>query len=107
VGVEPSPEPVLMALHAENYDQIWRGEKIHEFRKRFLKGTPVRWFVYLNAPVARLAAVIDLGPAVFDAPERIAEIAERTRKGNGTSVFDYVKDLEEGSRPWEWCMGWM
>lgn len=93
--VEPSPEPVLMALHAEYYDLIWRGEKIHEFRKRFLKGTPVRWFVYLNAPVSRLAAVIDLGPAVVDAPQRIAEIAERTRKGNGASVFDYVKDVEE------------
>lgn len=93
--VEPSPEPVLMALHAEYYDLIWRGEKIHEFRRRFLKGTPVRWFAYLNAPVSRLAAVIDLGPAVVDTPERIAEIAERTRKGNGTSVFDYVKDLEE------------
>jgi predicted transcriptional regulator len=93
--VGSAPEPILMALHAEYYDLIWNGEKIHEFRKRFLKGTPARWFVYLNAPVSRLAAVIDLAPAVVDVPERIAEIAERTRRGNGASVFDYVRGLEE------------
>ncbi|REF00525.1 hypothetical protein [Thermomonospora umbrina] len=94
-GVGPSPEPVLMALHGEYYELIWRREKVHEFRKRFLKGTPVRWFVYLNAPVSRLAAVIDLGPALVDVPEQIAEIAEQTRAGNGAGVLDYVRDLEE------------
>ena len=52
------------------------------------------WFVYLNAPVSRLAAVIDLGPAVADAPEQIAAIAERARAGNGPSVLEYVQDLK-------------
>ncbi|MBE3204677.1 hypothetical protein IHE48_27620 [Frankia sp. CH37] len=87
-------EPVLMALHAEYYELIWQGLKTHEFRRRFLEGRPVRWFVYLNAPVSRLAAVIDLGPAVVDAPERVAAIAERARVGNGASVLEYVRDLE-------------
>ena len=49
-------EPVLMALHAEYYDLIWQRLKAHEFRRRFLEGRAVRWFVYLNAPVSRLAA---------------------------------------------------
>src|ERR1019366_4247548 len=74
-------EPVLMALHAEYYELIWRGLKTHEFRRRFLEGRPARWFVYLNAPVSRLAAVIDLGPAVVGVLEQIAEIAERARAG--------------------------
>lgn len=87
-------EPVLMALHAEYYELIWQGLKTHEFRRRFLEGRPARWFVYLNAPVSRLAAVIDLGPAVVDAPGQIAAIAERARAGNGASVLDYVRDLE-------------
>ena len=87
-------EPVLMALHAEYYELIWRGLKTHEFRRRFLEGRPARWFVYLNAPVSRLAAVIDLGPAVVDAPEKIAAIAEQARAGNGASVLEYVKDLD-------------
>jgi predicted transcriptional regulator len=87
-------EPVLMALHAEYYELIWQGLKTHEFRRRFLEGRPARWFVYLNAPVSRLAAVIDLGPAVVDVPERIAAMAERTRAGNGASVLEYVQDLE-------------
>jgi hypothetical protein len=50
--------------------------------------------VYLNAPVSRLAAVIDLGPAVIDAPEQIAAVAERARAVNGVSVLEYVRDLE-------------
>jgi predicted transcriptional regulator len=87
-------EPVLMALNPVFYELIWQGRKTHEFRRRFLTGCPVRWFVYLNAPVSRLAAVIDLGPAIVDVPERIAAIAERARVGNGASVLEYVRDLE-------------
>ena len=83
-----------MALNPEFYELIWRGLKTHEFRRRFLEGSPVRWFVYLNAPVSRLAAVIDLGPAIVDVPERIAAIAETARVGNGASVLEYVRDLE-------------
>jgi predicted transcriptional regulator len=86
-------EPVLMALKPEFYDLIWAGLKTHEFRRRFVEDREIRWFVYLTAPVSRLAAVIDLGPAVVDAPERIAAIAEAARPGNGASVLEYVKDL--------------
>jgi predicted transcriptional regulator len=88
------PEPVLMALHAEYYDLIWQGLKTHEFRRRFMEGRAVRWFVYLNTPVSRLAAVIDLGPAVVGSPVEIAAIAEGMRPGNGASVLEYVRDLD-------------
>jgi hypothetical protein len=44
--------------------------------------------------VARLAAVIDLGPALVDVPERIAAVAEAARPGNGASVLEYVRDLD-------------
>ncbi|WP_433688028.1 hypothetical protein ACQP0I_04220 [Micromonospora carbonacea] len=88
-------EPVLMSLNPVYYDLIWAGEKRHEFRRRFLVGQSVRWYVYLTAPVARLSAVIDLGPAVVDVPQRIAEIAEQARVGNGASVWEYVRDLDQ------------
>ncbi|WP_326820988.1 hypothetical protein [Streptosporangium sp. NBC_01756] len=88
-------EPIVMSLYAEYYDLIWQGLKRHEFRRRFLSGTPTTWFVYLNAPVSRLCAVIDLGPAIVDTPEKVAAIAERTRVGNGASVLEYVQDLEQ------------
>jgi predicted transcriptional regulator len=87
-------EPVLMALKPEFYELIWRGLKRHEFRRRFVEGRRVRWFVYLNAPVSRLAAVIDLRPAIVDSPVRVAAIAEAARPGNGTSVLEYVRDLD-------------
>jgi predicted transcriptional regulator len=89
-----SAEPVLMALKAEYYWLMWQGGKTYEFRRRFMEARPVRWFVYLNAPVSRLAAVIDLGPAVAGAPEQIARIAEAARPGNGASVLEYVRDLD-------------
>jgi predicted transcriptional regulator len=93
-GTSTEPEPVLMALHAEYYDLIWQGLKTHEFRRRFIEGRTVRWFVYLNAPVSRLAAVIDLGPAEVGSPDAVAAIAERMRPGNGASVLEYVRDLD-------------
>ena len=61
VGPLGDAEPVLMALNREYYELIWQGLKTHEFRRRFIEGKAARWFVYLNAPVARLSAVIDLG----------------------------------------------
>ncbi|GAB3173043.1 hypothetical protein GCM10027059_43350 [Myceligenerans halotolerans] len=88
--VPAEPVPVVMCLDAEWYDLMWRGEKTHEFRRRFLTEKPVRWFVYLTAPESQLCAVIDLDPAIEDTPEQIAQIAERTRPGNGATVEPYL-----------------
>jgi predicted transcriptional regulator len=89
-------ERVLMSLNPEYYELIWQRLKRHEFRRRYLAGRPTTWFVYLTAPVSTLAAVIDLDEAVVASPTRIAEIAEQARVGNGESVFEYLKDLENG-----------
>lgn len=89
-------ERVLMSLNPEYYDLIWHGLKRHEFRRRYLAGKPTTWFVYLTAPVSTLAAVIDLDTATKDTPDRIAKIADEARPGNGTSVYEYLKDLEHG-----------
>lgn len=89
-------ERVLMSLNPEYYALIWQGLKRHEFRRRYLADKPTTWFVYLTAPVSRLAAVIDLDTAIVDSPARIAEIAEQARVGNGASVYEYLKDLKRG-----------
>jgi len=89
-------ERVLMSLNPEYYELIWQRLKRHEFRRRYLAGRPTRWFVYLTTPVSKLAAVIDLDTAIVDTPQRIAEIAERARVGNGESVYAYLKDLQRG-----------
>ncbi len=94
--LSPPPEPVLMSLNPEYYELIWCGFKRHEFRRRYLIGRATTWYVYLTAPVSRLSAVIDLDEAIGDAPQRIAEIAEQTRAGNGVSVYEYLQDLERG-----------
>jgi predicted transcriptional regulator len=65
-------EPVLMALKPEFYELIWQGRKTHEFRRKFLCDRPVRWFVYLTAPVSRLTAVISLDDLfLFDHVRRV------------------------------------
>jgi predicted transcriptional regulator len=89
-------ERVLMSLNPQYYELIWQGLKRHEFRRRYLTDRPTTWFVYLTAPVSRLAAVIDLDTPIVDTPARIAEIAEQARIGNGESVYDYLKDLQRG-----------
>ncbi len=90
------PEPVLMSLNPGYYELMWQGLKRHEFRRRYLAGRPTTWYAYLTAPVSRLSAVIDLDEAISDAPQRIAEIAEQARVGNGASVYEYLQGLERG-----------
>ncbi|MGH3872745.1 MAG: hypothetical protein ACRDSR_14770 [Pseudonocardiaceae bacterium] len=85
-----------MSLNPEYYELIWRGPKRHEFRRRYLTGRRTTWYVYLTAPVSHLTAVIDLDAAITGTPQRIAEIAEQTRAGNGASVYEYLQDLERG-----------
>ncbi|MGW4412982.1 hypothetical protein ACWEJ6_54110 [Nonomuraea sp. NPDC004702] len=94
-GPSAEPEPIMMTLYAEYYELMWQGLKTYEFRRRFLRDQPVTWWVYLNAPVSRLMAVIDLGPAIVGSPQEIAAIAERGNPGNGASVLEYVQDLEQ------------
>jgi predicted transcriptional regulator len=89
------PEPVLMSLNPEYFHLMWQGLKTHEFRRRFVVGRPTTWYVYLTAPESRLAAVIDLAPAIVDTPQRIAAIAEQARPGNGASVLAYLEDLPQ------------
>ncbi|WP_306370171.1 hypothetical protein [Nocardiopsis sp. CC223A] len=86
----PDPVPVVMCLDAQWYELMWSGQKDHEFRRRFLTGVPVQWFVYLTAPESRLSAVIDLEPAIEGTPAQIAQIAERMRPGNGATVEPYL-----------------
>ncbi len=90
------PEPVLMSLNLEYYELMWHGLKRYEFRRRYLTGHRTTWYVYLTAPASRLSAVIDLDEAIADTPQRIAEIAEEARAGNGDSVYEYLHDLERG-----------
>jgi hypothetical protein len=59
-GERPA-EPVLMALHAEYYELIWRGLKTHEFRRRFLEGPPGSLVRLPDITVSRFR---DVGPLV-------------------------------------------
>lgn len=85
-------ERVLMSLDQEWLELMFDGGKRHEFRKRFVTGEPTTWYVYLTAPASRLAAVIDLDPAVIGTADEIAAIAEQTRAGNGASVAAYLRE---------------
>jgi len=86
------PEPVLMSLNPAYYELIWSGEKHFEYRRRYLHG-PTEWFAWLTKPTSRLGSVIELGTPVIGPPAEIAELAERSRPGNGESVFEYTQDL--------------
>lgn len=93
--IQIQPPRVLMSLHAEYYDLMWSGAKIFEYRKRYIDG-PSTWYVYLNAPVSRLTAVIDLDRPITGSPTEIADLAERARTGNGPSVLAYLSPAGRG-----------
>ncbi|SIO88498.1 hypothetical protein [Nocardiopsis sp. JB363] len=84
------PVPVVMNLDPPWYELMWTGQKTHEFRRRFLTGSPAQWFVYLTEPENRLCAVIDLDVAIEDTPEQIAQIAERMQAGSAATVDPYL-----------------
>ncbi|WP_218003072.1 ASCH domain-containing protein [Nocardia asiatica] len=93
----PAPAPrVLMSLHAEYYELIMAGQKVFEYRKRYATDAPSTWIVYLNAPVSRLTAVIDLGEPITGSPAEIAAIAEHARPGNGEPVRSYLEPAGRG-----------
>lgn len=99
-GFEP-PKPatsILMSLNSAYYELMWLDAhwKTHEFRKRFIRDARVTWFVYLTAPVSRLAAVIDLDPAIEGDARTCADIAEQARPGNGESVHAYFAHADHG-----------
>ncbi|MCX4095685.1 hypothetical protein [Nocardia sp. alder85J] len=52
--------------------------------------------MYLNAPVSRLAAIIDLAAPIPGTPAEIAALAERARPGNGDSVLTYLQPAGRG-----------
>lgn len=97
----PAPVQVVMCLDTPWYELMWTGRKTHEFRRRFLTGTRVEWFVYLTAPESRLCAVIDLDPAIEGTPHELAQIAERMSPGSGATVEPY---LAKGDRTHGYAM---
>lgn len=91
-GVHRTHKRVLMSLNPEYYRMLWKGLKRHEFRRRYLRGCSTTWYVYLNAPVSRLAAAIELGSAIVNSPHVLAELAEQDGAGTGQAVLAYLKD---------------
>lgn len=86
-------ESVLGRLDPLEYELIWQRRKRHEICRRFPTTEPATWFVYLDEPSSRLAAVIELGPAVVGTPQRIADLAEESTPGTGAAIYDSIADL--------------
>ena len=51
-------------MRPEGWDLIRTGEKIYEYRKRFLKGEEVLAYLYLSRPVSGISGIIKLSPAI-------------------------------------------
>jgi len=57
----------------------------------------VRWFVYLNAPVSRVAAVIDLGPAVVGSPDGVWSPIASGSAGFSAAAGEGGAELDAGA----------
>jgi predicted transcriptional regulator len=86
---------IIMSLQPYAYELIKSGTKKMEYRTRFRK-RPTIAVVYVSAPVKAICGVVLMDKAIIGTPDRIAAIAEAHIKGNGASVYDYLKDKKQG-----------
>lgn len=91
----PPATLLLMSLRPAFMAEIRAGEKQFEYRRKYRRG-PTRVFIYENAPVSAVTAMIDFGAPTIATPEEIAEMADALRPGHGEAILEYMSGLEQG-----------
>ncbi len=86
---------IIMSLQPYAYELMKSGTKKMEYRTRFRKRLTIA-VVYISAPVKAICGVVLMDKAIIGTPDRIAAIAEAHIKGNGASVYDYLKEKKQG-----------
>ncbi len=86
---------VLLSINPEHVENIFRGVKTFEFRRKvFARKDVTTVVVYCTMPVGRIVGEFDIDTILMDAPD---EIWEKTRSGSGITkdFFDqYFSDRE-------------
>lgn len=89
------PTSVLLSLQPQYMREIREGTKQYEYRRKY-RSEPTRAFIYENAPVGAVTAVLELDEPIIAPPAEIARIADEARAGHGESVLDYMRGLDVG-----------
>lgn len=89
------PTPIMLSLQPAYMQQIRDGSKHYEYRRKY-RTEPTRAFIYENAPVGAVTAVLELDEPIVAPPEEIARIADSVRAGHGASVLEYMCGLDVG-----------
>lgn len=98
------PTPIMLSLQPQYMQEIREGTKCYEYRRKYRKER-TRAFIYENAPVGAVTAVLELDEPIVAPPSEIARIADGVRRGHGASVLEYMRGLDVGFvvpiRAWE------
>lgn len=89
------PTPIMLSLQPQYMQQIRDGSKHYEYRRKY-RTERTRAFIYENAPVAAVTAVLELDEPIVAPPDEIARIADGVRAGHGASVLEYMAGLDVG-----------
>lgn len=55
---------ILLSMRPDGWDRIKSGEKIYEYRKRFLRGEKVQAYLYLSKPLSGISGCLYLGEQI-------------------------------------------
>jgi len=89
--IKKEPITVLMSLREEYYEAMIRGEKMFEYRTRYLK-EPSKAFIYISKTKKSIVAKIDFGAPIIGTAEEIASLAEKEQPGCYDDMINYFNN---------------
>jgi predicted transcriptional regulator len=85
---------IVLSFQPYAYEKIKSDSKRMEYRTRFRK-RPTIAVIYVSSPIKEIRGIMFMGMPIIDTPDKIGQIAEKHIKGNGSSVYEYLKERKQ------------
>ena len=86
--------PILLSLHESYFEEIKKGIKRYEYRKRYVK-QPSFAYIYCTSPAKAVKGIVVFDTPIIGSPELISEISEK-ETGEGALTAEYLKGSNKG-----------
>jgi predicted transcriptional regulator len=88
-------ELVLLSIREEYYNEILKGIKKFEYRKKYNKLSTIA-FIYISKTKKKVVAVIEFDAPIYDSAEIIAKISEKEKKDSFENMIEYIGRDKKG-----------
>ena len=79
----------MMSLRQEYFEQILKGEKTFEYRKKYYDEKSVA-YIYVSKTQKEIVGKVWFGKPIIDDSEKIAQIAEKDQPGSYNNIKEYL-----------------